>query len=322
MPQDKSDVYMKIAIVGAGGLGSKFGARLSKESEVVLLHHDQTYVDAVNDHGLVFRGRDGSEERIEAIMATSDPATLAGTEVAIVTVKSYDTESAISAVAPYLAEDGIAITFQNGLGNVEAIARKLGASRSELGVTTEGGRLIAPGKVADGGVGESYVSCGASNSESVRRLVDSMNHGGLKTSIRDDVDGILWAKLAMVAGINSVAAVLGVPNGSLSRHSQAREICIDAIREVMSVADLEGVELAWDPIAAFDRVTKATRNMPSGTLIDVLRGRQTEIDSILGEVVLRGQSAQLPMHVTSLLLRTVKALEATHRDRIDRTSVE
>lgn len=311
---------MKIAIVGAGGLGSKFGAGLARSNEVTLVHHRQEYVDAVNKNGLVVRHRDGSEERLRQVAATVDPADIQGTDVVVVTVKSYDTATVMAAVGPQLSDDGIAVTLQNGLGNLEAIEAAVGPGRAILGVTTEGATLLGPGLVQDGGQGETYIGDSADARDILGRLIRSLEAAGLPTQVADDVDGILWAKLAMVAGINSLAAVLAVPNGALGRHPEVRSICVEVIAEVASVAQAHGVEMAWDPVAAFDRVTQATANMPSGTLLDVLRGRRTEIDSILGEVVTRGQSAGLGMPVSETLWRLIKALEATAHERLDRTS--
>jgi 2-dehydropantoate 2-reductase len=120
----------------------------------------------------------------------------------------------------------------------------------------------------------------------------------------------------MVAGINPLATVLRVPNGALGAVDAARQLSMDAIAEATAVASAKGIRLAFDPRERFDATTQATAKMRSGTLLDSLRGRRTEIDAISGAIAAEGERLGVETPVTRMLWRLVKAIEATHTYRV------
>jgi 2-dehydropantoate 2-reductase len=299
---------MKLGIVGGGGLGSKYAAYLANVAEVVVLHHRREYVDAVRSNGLRLISPTG--DRVTEVSATLDPADLAECDVLILTVKSYDTAAAIAAVEPFIGAAPV-ITLQNGLGNLEIVAQVVGAARAVLGVTMNGATLLRPGVVEDKGLGPTYLAATDVSRETLVDLADLSSQAGLPTEVTDDVTGILWSKLCMAAGINPVAAVLRVPNGVLSTTEAARRVSLTAIREAVEVARAQGLSLPFDPEESFAEVTRATATMYSGTLLDVVRGRPTEVDAISGAVAREGHRLGVATPANELLWQLVKALEET-----------
>ncbi len=306
---------MRVVVAGAGGLGSKFGAMLTEHAEVWLLHHRPEHVQAVRAHGLCIVS-DG-QERIVHPRATTDPAEPGWADLIMMMVKSYDTETATRQTVPLLRNDSLVITFQNGLGNVDRIAAHAGEARSILGVTFQGATLLGPGRVLDAGRGPSYVGSRPGVSAQVRAIAELFTQAGIPTDVLPDVEGLLWAKLAVTAGINAVAAVLRVPNGVLGKVEEARRVSLRAIEETMAVAAAKGIRLAFDPRERFDAVTAATAQMRSGTLLDALRGRRTEVDVLSGAIAEQGRAAGVATPVNEVLWMLVKAIEATHAYRVE-----
>ncbi len=305
---------MRIVIMGAGGLGSKFGGLLAEHADVWLVNRQPAHVEAIRRHGLLIV-RDGAE-RVAHPRATTDPGEAGTADVALMLVKSYDTEAAAMAILPLLRERSLVITFQNGLGNLETIASHAGIGRSALGVTFQGATLLGPGKVADTGRGPSYLGGPPETAERLSAVAAVFRRASIETDVVDDVEGLLWAKLAVTAGINAVAAVLRVPNGVLGRVAEAKRLSLRAIDETMAVAAALGIRLAFDPRSRFEAVTAATAEMQSGTLLDAMRGRATEVDALSGAIVRAGSAVGVATPVNEALWMIVKAIEATHADRV------
>ena len=144
---------MRIAVVGAGAVGSVYGALLARSGhEVTLVDVAAEQVDAINRDGIVLAGAGGDEPAVPAA-ASTDAAAAGGAEAVLVLVKAYATGAAARSLAPHLGEDAIAVTLQNGLGNDRALAAVLGPDRVVAGATTVGAELLGPGRVAAVAVG-------------------------------------------------------------------------------------------------------------------------------------------------------------------------
>ena len=304
-------------ILGAGGIGSKFGGRLAGAgADVWLVSRNPHHAAAVRNHGLsIVKGESAETVQLRASTDSFEPAPA---EFIFVTVKTYDTDAAVRRIAPYLREDALAITLQNGLGGIETMAAHFGQSRCVLGVTFEGATLLGPGRVADMGSGTTYLAAGDATRDRLQRLASLLTESGITTELRDqhEVEGLLWGKLAMASGINPIAAVLRVPNGALSEFEAARELSHEAIAETVAVAAARGIALAFDPHERFEQTTRATRDMSSGTLLDAMRGRPTEIDAISGAIADEGDRLGVPTPLHRLLWRVIKAIEATADRRV------
>lgn len=308
-----------VAVVGSGGIGSKFAALLADEADVVVFHRRPDYLKAVNERGLEIVVDDRS--RFAKVRASADPVDLNAADAVLFAVKSYDTGATLSQIAEHLRPDSVVFTLQNGLGNAEAIAGAVGLSRTGMAVTTEGATLVAPGVVSDKGRGITYLGMLAPSVAQPPgfgpgELSALLNAVGLRAEVRQDILGLLWAKLAMAAGINPVAVALRLPNGKIGEIPEVRRLSYEAITEVMDVARAREIDLAFDPIAAFDTVTKATSVMLSGSLLDILRGRRTEIDAIAGAVSREAASLGVQAPVNTVLAMLVQALEASSLDRV------
>ena len=217
---------MRIAVVGAGAVGSVYGALLARSGhEVTLVDVATEQVDAINRDGIVLAGAGGDEPSVPAA-ASTDAAAVGGAEAVLVLVKAYATGAAARSLAPHLGEDAIAVTLQNGLGNDRALAAVLGPDRVVAGATTVGAELLGPGRVAaapsalEGG---SLTSLGAPPAGSparaaAERLADALNGSGLPAELRDDVEHRDLAQ-ARVHGLDG-PALRAAP---LQRRGRARE---------------------------------------------------------------------------------------------------
>lgn len=306
---------MTIAIIGTGAMACLFGARLSRVGDVVLIGTWADAIDAVERDGIHVEGEGTFSAR-----AAGDPADAPPAELAVVLVKTYQTERAARWAARALGPDGVALTAQNGLGNVEALAAQAGVERAMLGVTTEGATLLGPGRVRSGGRGTTSVGFPrlartAGPRHPTARTADEVsalfNAAGLTSVVSEDVEAEAWIKVIANAAINPLTALLRLPNGGLLESEETRQLMGEIVAEAAAVATAHGVELPDDPYARAARVAQGTAANHSSMLQDVLRGRRTEIDAINGMIVERGRAAGIPVPVNAALTHLVRALEAT-----------
>jgi 2-dehydropantoate 2-reductase len=300
-----------ILIVGTGAMASLFGARLSPYADVTLLGTWKEGVKTINEGGVRLVEADGTEE-IFPVRAILEPLDCQGAHYALVMVKSWQTNRAANQLVECLAEDGVVVTLQNGLGNLETLTDVLGAERATLGVTTMGATLLGPGHVRAGGVGLTHIA----SHPRITPLVDLFQQAGFEVDTAEDLDTLVWGKLVINAAINPLTALLGVPNGELLEYPHALVLMAEVAEETAEVAKARGVELPFtEASAAAVEVAGRTASNRSSMLQDILRGAPTEIDAICGAIALEGESLGVPTPVNRTLWHLVRAMaEARHRD--------
>jgi len=224
--------------------------------------------------------------------------------LALVLVKSWQTERAARQLAGCLRPDGLALTLQNGLGNLEHLQAVLGPERPALGVTAQGATLLGPGHVRIGGKGLTSVG----EHPRAQPAVDLLQRAGFETRLAGQVESLIWGKLVVNAGINALTALIRVPNGALLGSSELTDLMEAAAREAAAVAAAKGIALPYpDSAARVREVARATAANHSSMFQDVLRGAPTEIDAINGAVVREAQAVGLSAPVNEVLWKLVRA---------------
>jgi 2-dehydropantoate 2-reductase len=292
-------------IVGTGALATLFAARLSASGvPVTVLGSWKEGLEALRQDGA--RLIDGDGRLLAAsVRATDDPSACKGARLALVLVKTWQTERAAAQLSECLAGDGLAISLQNGLGSREILAGFLGETRVGLGVTTGGATLLGPGLARLGGEGiisvEKHARLGA--------LQSVLHAAGFRVETVPNVRALVWGKLVVSTAINPLTALLGVPNGGLLERPAARSLMAELARETAALARALGVELPFsDPAAQAEAVARQTGGNLSSMLQDVKRGVPTEIDAICGAVARAGQASGVPVPVNRVMWELVGAL--------------
>ncbi|MCU0614279.1 MAG: 2-dehydropantoate 2-reductase [Desulfobacterales bacterium] len=308
---------MKIAIIGAGAMGSIFGSMLSKVSEVSLIDINQDHVEAIRKNGLKVENMDGSSSTFN-LMITNRPEKLSDrVELAIVFTKSCNTRDAAHTARAILDPRGVALTLQNGIGNLEVIQDVLGPDNAIAGVTSHGGTFLGPGNVRHAGIGPTQIANMPSKKILIEKICQIFNAAGIDTSLSDNVNSLIWGKLIINVGINALTAICRVPNGVIGKTSECVDIMKEAVSEAVAVADASGVMLPYDdPVAQVKKVCEATAANRASMLQDILRGARTEIGAINGAIIDRAQALEISTPVNRFLYRVIKAIEATAEYRI------
>lgn len=289
---------MHICVFGAGSLGSLVGGVLASDHEVTLVGRNP-HMRTVRENGLRVTGE---FDRHTFSAAATDPP--ASADLAVVTVKSFDTRAAASELAEI--DLGATLSLQNGMGNEEVLASELDCPVL-AGTCTYGARLSDPGVVECTGIGDVVLGPHeGGTSELAERVGRAFTESGFETTVAEDMPRRLWEKLAVNAGINAVTALARVPNGTLV-DGPAREVAATAARETAQVARAAGVDLDDERAASRTlAVAEATAPNTSSMHQDVLAGKRTEVDAINGYVA---ENADESVPVNETLAGLVRAWE-------------
>jgi 2-dehydropantoate 2-reductase len=300
---------LNIAIFGVGAMGSLFGSRLSDHANVTLIGNWAEQLEAVRRDGLITSYPDGRQAH-HTLRITNDLAEVPPADLALILVKSYQTTRAAQQAAHVLKLNGLAVTLQNGLGNLEILAEAVGPQRAGLGITAQGATMLAPGHLYHAGQGPTHLAQIPRREEQLVEVAALFNAAGLETTVVDNADSLVWGKLAINAGINPLTALLELPNGALAEDESLYQVMAAAASEVAQVAAAQGIRLPYlDAARRAAEVSKATAGNRSSMLQDVSRAAPTEIDAISGAVVRFGRRLGIPTPVNEFLLRLVKAKE-------------
>ncbi len=295
---------MRVILFGTGAMSCLFAARLSKVAHVTLLGTWTEAIAAIRERGVLFE--DSGESRTARVHADYLGTPLTPAELVIVLVKAWQTERVAGHLPAYLNSGGLALSLQNGLGNLELLG-----ARAFPGSTDEGATLLGPGYVRTGGSGPTYAVAPAW----VIALLTSAGFEGYRCS-PSEAESLLWGKLTVSCGINALTALLRIPNGELLKRPDAANLMVQAAEECAVVARARGITLPFtDASVRVREVASRTAANKSSMLQDMLRDAPTECDAINGAVAREGRRLGVLTPVNEMLWQLVKA--ATHQNRSD-----
>ncbi|MDD2729068.1 2-dehydropantoate 2-reductase [Malikia sp.] len=294
---------MKIAIMGAGAVGSYYGGLLALAGHEVTLIGRAAHVAAIEHAGL--RLQTQSFDEPVAASASVDPAALADADWVLVCVKAGDTEAAAAAISPHLRDGALVLSLQNGLDNADRLQALLPRQRVRPVLVYAAVELAGPGHVRHHGRGELVIGAGPDS----EALVTAFAGAGVPVQVLPDVRAALWSKLMVNCAYNALSAISRLPYGRMIRGPGIEASMREAVAECLAVARADGIHL---PADSWERVRALADAMPtqrSSTAQDLARGRRSEIDQLNGYVVRRGEALGVPTPVNRALHGLVKLLE-------------
>jgi 2-dehydropantoate 2-reductase len=298
---------MNIVIVGAGSIGSLFGALLAKKNTVVLVGRTP-HITTIQRNGLNITGKTHLHTRLSAVESVKDVSI--PVNLIILTVKSYDTETAIKQTLPMIQEETMILSLQNGLDNVVKMKHIIDKDRILAGVTTHGAILTHPGVIRHTGSGKTIVGLlKGSQSKRLENIVHLFNEAGIETDASDEIMKEIWAKAIINSSINPLTAFFSCKNGYLLENPLLKKTVENICKESTCIARAEGIPLTTsDMIQRTKEVIKDTANNYSSMQQSVSQGKKTEIDSINGKLITIGKQHRIDSSLNKILVELVTSL--------------
>jgi len=289
-------------VLGAGAIGSLYGAKLAADNDVTLIGRAE-HVAAINAHGLRIEGIESQVVRVRAATALDH---LGPEALIVLTTKVPDSVAALRPIAPLVRDDTTILCLQNGIGS-ERITRSTIGDRGIVlrGITQFGAIFQSPGAIQFMARGYTLIE----NHERSARLAGILSGAGLDCRVSSDIGADVWHKLIINCIVNPITAILGCEVSGIA-NPQLEPLKRLVIKECIAVAAAEGVTFETDFIQEIDDVFRPSHNIAS-MLQDLRRGRPTEIDYMNGAVAALGAQHGVDCPVNAALTAIIKAMEAT-----------
>ena len=307
-----NQVRPKVAILGAGAMGTLFAYCLAERNDVTLVDVRGDVVETINSNG----GVQLDDGEVRFVTASQDPARAFSTSFLFVFVKAPNTLAAIRAFAGKLNPSTPIVSLQNGLGNEEAIKAALGGTVPlVIGITNEAGLAVGHGRSRRQGVGTTVVGSAGASPATVRAVGDLIQNAGLECRVAYDIRPQLWGKLLANAVINPISALADAKNGIVATDPDAAELARAVALEGAAVARGLRVNLPFgDPWEYVREVVAASADGRNSMTIDLGARMKTEIDYVNGAIVAAGRRLGIPTPYNDALVRLVKAKENAPRE--------
>ena len=299
---------MRIAVMGAGGVGGYFGAKLAQGGHDVAFVARGRHLAAMRERGLTVKSALG-DVVLARPAVTDDPATLGPAEVVLFAVKLWDTESAAEAVRPVVANGGVIIPFQNGVESIERIGAVVGAERVMGGVAFIAATIAEPGVIAQTGT-MARLRFGPTlpaQQPSADAFAAACTSAGIDAEVVADIRKVLWMKFGFLAALSGMTAASRQPIGVLRADPDMRAVFEAAIREVWTVGRARGIALPDDFVAEQMKFADGLpAQMKASMLNDLTAGNRLEAPWLSGAVVRMAQAAGVAAPVNATLYAAVK----------------
>lgn len=291
--------FNKIIVLGAGAIGSIYGALLSTKNDVTLIGN-KAHIDAVNSKGLSISGDINETFHLRA---DTEIREIPEKTLIILTTKAYDSTKAIKQIKKLVKKDTVILVLQNGLGNKEIVKREAGDKAKILrGVTAMAAEFFEPGRVRFSS-GETIIE----RNEVAERIGEIFDKCMLKTRLFNHINIEVWNKLVVNCVVNPLSALFHVRNCELVSDS-LKTVRHGIVRECVKVGKAEGITFPEDLEKKVDEKISSYTNF-SSMYQDVMKGKKTEIHFLNGKVVELGRKHNIPTPVNETLVGLTKFME-------------
>jgi len=302
---------MRIAVMGAGGLGGYFGARLCLGGADVHFIARGKHLEAMRQDGLRIAGPEPLH--VAHVAATDDAGSIGAVDLVMLCVKLWDTDAALEQVRPLVGEHTAIISFQNGVLKDQALLAAYGAGRVMGGVGYIAATIDRPGVIRQTGTMQRLLFGEFDGSRSTRgqAFLEACLAGGIRAELSEDIRREIWQKFVFLAGLSGTTTTIRKPIGPIRENAQTRGLLLDVMREVVAVGRAHGVNLPEDYAEVRLRLADdVAYDMTSSMHHDLERGNRLEVRWLAGAVVELGQRKGVPVPLN----RAIADILALHAD--------
>lgn len=305
---------MRVAVVGAGGVGGTFGGKLAASGAAEVHFLVRTPHPAWQEDGLRLRTPEG-EQHIFPLAITTDAAAIGPVDVVLLCVKSYHLPDAIPTLAPLIGPATAIVPTQNGVETPELLASRYGARHVMGGLAYLSTSLVGPNTVAlhSALARLLFGELDGRASDRATAFLARCRMAGIDAELSDDIRQAMWEKFLFICGFSGTTAAARRPIGAILATPAARTLLARLMGEVAALAEAEGVALPPDAVARAIAIAESfAPETKSSLLVDLERGNPLELDALNGAVVRLGARAGLPTPWNSAVAAILAAAVAPH----------
>ncbi|MEE8465157.1 MAG: 2-dehydropantoate 2-reductase [Dehalococcoidia bacterium] len=293
---------MRIAVMGAGGIGGCYGALLARAGNDVTLIARGAHLAAIKEKGLQLVQPE--DDFTVDITATGDPSQVGPVDLVVFSVKAHQNPEAIPLIKPLMGDDTTVLTIQNGVESADELGQEYGAERVLPGSAYVLSNIVSPGVIKQISP-VPRVAFGESNGERSQRAVavqDAFSKANITAELSDDISKVLWSKLLYNSPANGMASAARLSPRDLIEFPEGSTMFRSAIQEVANVATANGVPLGQEDIqGAMDLIAARPMGARGSMQADLEAGRPLELEAIVGSVGRIGRKVNVPTPVFDML---------------------
>jgi 2-dehydropantoate 2-reductase len=299
---------MRIAVIGAGGVGGGFGAALARAGADVTFIARGAHLAAMIKDGLRIQGGRG-ETHLNPTKAAEDPATIGKVDLVLFCVKLWDVESAGERIKPMIGPETGVLPLQNGVDAHERLIPILGRDAVMCGVAQISASITAPGQITQVGTFMRMIfgELDGARSKRTENLLALCQKAGFDVTLSDAILTELWMKFILLATNAGVTAATRLPIGKLRDDPDLRPVFVESFRETFNVGRARGIALPDDAVdRILDFVGHAPPAMKASMALDLERGNRLELPWLGGKVVALGRELGVPTPTHAMLYALLK----------------
>ena len=294
---------MRIAVIGAGAMGSIYGGHLSQHNDVLLVDTNEKVVEQVSNNGLLIPG------------AVSNTKGQEPADLVILFVKALFSRAALEGNRGLIGPNTRLMTLQNGAGHEDLLKEFVDEDHIVIGTTEDNGAVLGMGHVRRGGTGVTNVGMLVEDKEGfLPQLKEAFDQCGFNVKIHENIQTLIWDKLFTNVSLSALTGVLQVDMGYIAANEYAWDLCCQLIHETVKTAAAAG--LNFDEEKVREKVKNTSINNPKGCTsirADLRDGRRTEVDTISGAVVRAAHKYGVEVPGHECIVRLVHAMEGRNK---------
>jgi 2-dehydropantoate 2-reductase len=303
---------MKVGVMGAGGVGAYFGAKLAAAGNDVTFIARGAHLEALRTRGLSVRSASG-DILLPTVSVTSDPHEVGVVDLVLLSVKLWDTESAAHSLLPMVGSESTVVSLQNGVQK-DDILRSIAGEKAVIGgLCYIAASIAGPGVIQHLGSMQKLVFGEFDGKPSERTIAfyDACKAAKIEAEISDDIERATWEKYIFLVGLSACTAAIRQPIGVVRADAHARHLLVETMREVVTVGRARGIEIDEDYAEKrMPFIDGLAADMRASMAVDLERGNRLELPWLSGGVVTLGEEYGTPTPIN----KTIAAILSPYVD--------
>ncbi len=305
---------MKFLVLGAGGVGGYFGAKLSVAGEDVHFVARGTHLQAMKQNGLSVRSTN-EDFRIPPEKIHGDVSEVDNPDLVLLCVKAYDTDAATRQLLPTLQEHSVVMSLQNGIDNEEVIQRRAPGTTVYGGVAYIYSTITSPGVITRN-EGPAKIVFGPMDHRvdgTSKTILETLRKAGINADLSSDIRTEIWKKFTFITAVSGITALTRLTLGEILANAETRDLVREAMKETYAVAKAKHITLEANLIDSFfETMSRFTNDTRSSLYYDLANGKPMELDTLAGTVVKLGRELGVPTPIQKTIYASLLPYHLRH----------
>lgn len=309
------EANMKIAVIGAGGVGGYYGGLLAQQGEDVTFVARGAHLEAIRDRGLQIKSIHG-DVTIAPAKATHSLREIGLVDLVLFCVKTYDTEHSAQEIPSLLGSNALVLSLQNGIDAAQRIGKVVGMEHMIAGATWISSTVESPGVIKQVSQFRRIVlgELDGHITPRIQAVYEAFQNTGITVEITENILKVIWTKFVFISAASSLGSLTRLPLGEYRSVLETRSLMVGLMKEVEAVARGEGIALDPDVVEkSLEFIDGAAPQIKASMQHDVDAGHRSELESMVGVIGRKGREAGIATPITDMVYAALLPIDLKAR---------